>query len=83
MGFLRQWLRPPAGGSGNVAKDRLRLVLVHERLNMSPDTLENLKNDMVDVLSRYFEIDRNSLVVNVERGRKSKLITTITIQRPK
>jgi len=81
MSFLRQWLRPPARSSGDIAKDRLRLVLVHDRLNMPPDILENLKSDMIAVLSRYFDVDTNSLDVNVERGKRSRLITTITIKR--
>jgi septum formation topological specificity factor MinE len=48
---------------------------------MPPDILENLKSDMIAVLSRYFDVDTNSLDVNVERGKRSRLITTITIKR--
>jgi len=82
MSALRKWLRPSTGGSVAVAKDRLRLVLVHNRLNMSPEKLDSLKNDLVAVLSRYFDVERDSLAVDVHRGdQKSQIITTISVKQ--
>ena len=39
--------------SGNVAKDRLKLVLVSDRANCSPELMEQIKNDIIRVLSKY------------------------------
>jgi cell division topological specificity factor len=82
MGLLDWWRRPAARGSGDVAKERLRLVLVHDRLSMTPEMLEGLKHDLVGVLSRYFDVDSNSLAVDVQRGEgSSQLVTTISVTR--
>jgi len=43
--------------SKNIAKERLRLVLVHDRASISPQLLEDLKEDMLKVISSYMEID--------------------------
>jgi cell division topological specificity factor len=84
MSILRRWLGTPTSGSSDIAKDRLRLVLVHDRLKMPPENFESLKGDLLAVLSRYFDIDRNTLVVDVQRGRDfNQLITTISVRRRK
>jgi cell division topological specificity factor len=82
MDILRRWLRAPASGSGEVAKERLRLVLIHNRLDISPDALDELKRELLSVLTRYFDIDQSSLLVDVHRGDKhSQLVTTISVKR--
>ena len=43
--------------SGDVAKDRLKLLLVSDRANCSPDIMEAIKNDIIAVISKYMEID--------------------------
>lgn len=53
--------------SGKVAKERLQLVLVHDRANLSPQVLENLKEDLIRVISDYMDIDRESMEVNFSR----------------
>ena len=47
--------------SGSVAKDRLKLVLVHDRVNCSSQVLEMLKTDIIKVISNYMEIDEEEL----------------------
>ena len=43
-------------GSVSVAKDRLRVLLVSDRMNCTPDTLQNIQNDLYHTLSKYMEI---------------------------
>ena len=43
--------------SGDVAKDRLKLLLVSDRANCSPDVMELIKNDIINVISKYMIID--------------------------
>lgn len=57
--------------SKNIAKERLRLVLVHDRSNVSPQLLESLKEDMIQVISDYMEIDKNGMTVNLSSDEKS------------
>ena len=51
--------------SSNVAKDRLKLVLVSDRANCSPDIMEQIKNDIIEVISRYMEIDASGLDIQL------------------
>jgi cell division topological specificity factor len=43
--------------SGSVAKDRLKLVLIHDRANCNTDLLEMMKNDIMQVIAKYMDID--------------------------
>lgn len=51
--------------SGNVAKDRLKLVLVSDRANCSPELMEQIKNDIINVISKYIEIDAEGLDIKI------------------
>ena len=53
--------------SSNVAKDRLKMVLVSDRANCSPDVMEQIKNDIIHVLSKYVEIDLEGLDIKIEQ----------------
>ena len=51
--------------SGDIAKDRLKLVLVSARANCSPDIMEMIKNDIIQVISKYMEIDAEGLDIQI------------------
>lgn len=51
--------------SGNVAKDRLKFVLVSDRANCSPEIMEKIKNDIILVISKYMEIDAENLDIQI------------------
>ncbi len=51
----------------NVAKDRLKLVLIHDRANCSTHVLEMLKNDILKVISNYMEIDDEELDIQITK----------------
>ncbi|MFO7884166.1 MAG: cell division topological specificity factor MinE [Desulfobacteraceae bacterium] len=53
--------------SGNTAKKRLQFALVYDKLEINDKTLVNLQNDIVEVISKYFEIDTESLQLEVQR----------------
>ena len=53
--------------SSNTAKERLKLVLVSDRANCSPETLELIKNDIIEVISKYVEIDTGGLEIRITR----------------
>ncbi len=61
--------------SKNVAKERLRLVLVHDRTSISPQLLEALKEDMLKVISNYMDIDRRGTEVTINSDDKSVALT--------
>ena len=51
--------------SRDIAKERLRLVLVHDRSSSSPELLNALKEDLIRVIREYMEIDEDALVVDL------------------
>ncbi|MBC7359426.1 cell division topological specificity factor MinE [Desulfacinum infernum DSM 9756] len=68
--------------SAETARKRLGVVLMHDRLDISPDLLEALKNDIIEVLSRYMEIDRNSIRVDFEEGKEyTALVSNVQVKR--
>jgi cell division topological specificity factor len=65
-----------------VAKDRLRLVLMHDRADIPAPMLENLRRDLFKVVSKYMEIDEAALDVNLERENETvALVASIPIRR--
>ena len=54
--------------SGDVAKDRLKLLLVSDRANCSPDIMEQIQKDIINVLSKYVEIDQSGLDIKIEQN---------------
>lgn len=51
--------------SSDVAKDRLKLLLVSDRANCTPELMEMIKNDIIKVISKYMEIDAEGLDIQI------------------
>lgn len=64
-GFLRKVLGK--SDSRDVAKKRLKFALIYDKLEVSDDTLECLHRDIVEVISRYFEIDQDAFKLDIHR----------------
>ncbi len=64
LDFLYRVFGKDNSASKNVAKERLRLVLVQDRASVSPQLLENLKTDLIAVITKYMDIDEQALEVN-------------------
>ncbi|MDR3090994.1 MAG: cell division topological specificity factor MinE [Clostridiales bacterium] len=58
--------------SKNIAKDRLKLVLVHDRANCSVDVLEMLKNDILKVIAKYMDISDEELNIQLTKATSDK-----------
>lgn len=56
--------------SKNVAKERLKLVLVHDRSDLSPKFLEMMKGDIIRVISQYAEIDNEGIDIKLTRMKR-------------
>lgn len=54
-------------GTGSIAKDRLKLVLVSDRAGCSPEIMEQIKNDIIAVISKYIEIDLEGLDIQIKQ----------------
>lgn len=64
--------------SKNVAKERLKLVLVHDRSDLSPKLLEMIKGDIIRIISEYAEIDEEGLDIKLTRMKREKDTSTIS-----
>lgn len=76
--------------SKNVAKERLKLVLVHDRVNVSSTFLEMIKGDLIKVISDYMEIDEDNLEIKMTKTKRDEddnlvpaLVANIPIKRMK
>lgn len=66
------------------ACNRLKLVLMHDRSKLAPGTLEQMKDELVDVISKYIEIDKEALDLNLENETNTiALVANIPILRTK
>ena len=72
-------LKNTAARSGGVAKDRLKLVLVHDRVGCSYTVLEMLKTDILNVISEYMEIDEDELDINITQTRSEDNSGTVPV----
>ena len=55
--------------SKSVAKERLKLVLVHDRVDCSPQLLDMIKDDILKVIADYAEIEENGLEIKMSKSR--------------
>jgi cell division topological specificity factor len=73
-------------GSSATAKERLRLVLMTDHLELAPEMIEQMKRELVEVISRHVEVDRDHIEVNFERQDRTLAllanIPIISVNRP-
>ncbi len=80
MSLFRKVLGKDEAGSREIAKERLRLVLIHDRTNISPVMLQALKADLIAVISEHLDIDQEGIEITITEGReRSRLMATIPI----
>lgn len=67
--------------SSAVAKQRLQMVLIHDRSDISPGLIEQIKDDIIEVIARRLAIDSDNVVVNLaQTARESRLVAEIPLQ---
>lgn len=83
--FFRQSDEPVMGDASKaVAANRLRLVLMQDRTNLTPRVLEQMRGELVDLLSKYLEMDKDLLELNFEQeGDQVALMLSIPVIRAK
>ena len=80
MYILNRLLGREEPTSREIAKDRLRLVLVQDRVNLSSEKMNELKDDLIKVISKYVEIDRDGIEISLtQSARRSQLTANIPV----
>ncbi len=70
-------------GSGTTAKDRLRFVLQHDRINLPPERMEQMKAEILAVIAKYLVVDQERVEMALEQRDRmhSKLIAEIPVAK--
>jgi len=67
--------------SADSAKERLQLVLIHDRTDLTPAELDSLRDDLIVTISRHVEIDAQAMQIGVEHdGRSQRLVADIPLK---
>jgi cell division topological specificity factor len=67
--------------SARSAKERLQLVLIHDRTDLSPAVLDALKNDLIAAISKHIDIDPASVSIEIaHEGREQRLVADIPLK---
>lgn len=70
--------------SATTARERLQLVLAHDRSDLNPELLEQMRREILEVVSRYVEIDLEEVDVSLEtEDRVTALVANLPIRRAK
>ena len=82
--FRQQDVQAGEDASKSVAQNRLKLVLMQDRTNLTPKVLEQMRGEMIDLLSKYLEMDKDLLELNFEQeGDQVALMLSIPVIRAK
>ncbi len=82
MNILRSLIGGRQQSSSQLAKDRLKLVLVYDRVKITPQLMETLKGELIEAISRHVEIDQGGVNVTITRGdRQDRLVADIPLKR--
>lgn len=70
--------------SKNIATERLRLVLMHDRLDLTPQMMDSLRSDILKVITDYLEIDESGMEIALHRDSGSvALVANIPVIKMK
>ncbi len=75
MDLFKMFSKPD--NSKDIAKERLKLVLIHDRANVSPQFLEMIKGEIINVISDYMEIDESGLEIKLTRTKRDSDNSTV------
>lgn len=85
LGFFRQTERKEETETAkDVACNRLKVVLMQDRTNLSPELMNRMRKELVELLSKYVEMDKEALELGFEQeGTQMALMLSIPVVRAK
>lgn len=84
LGFFRQTEQEEVESAKDTACNRLRVVLMQDRTNLTPELMDRMRKEMVELLSKYVEMDKEALDLSLEQdGDQVALMLSIPVIRAK
>ena len=78
--FERLLGRGPREASAQTAKERLQLVLIHDRTDLPPAVMDILKDEIIEAISKHVDIDRAGVEINLtQTQRENRLVANIPL----
>lgn len=84
--LLKLLNKPSKKSTKEIAKNRLKVVLIHDRANLSPEMMQHLRNDIIEVISHYMDINKEEMDLSLAKDDASNsvaLIANIPVSRIK
>ena len=78
--FFDRLLGRGPSSSAQAAKERLQFVLIHDRTDISPAIMEQLKDEISAVISKHVDINRAGVEINLtQNARENRLVANIPL----
>ena len=72
----------PRDASKESAKARLKFLLIHDQVDLTPAQLESMKTEILEVIARYMDVDKNEAEVRLEREHGTvALVSNFPVRR--
>ncbi len=69
-------------GSKDEAKQRLKVLLIHDQVDMTPAQMEQMRDEVVDVIRKYVDIDEDSVQFALNRGDAGvEIVSSVPVRR--
>ena len=82
MNLLDRVFGRTAGGSKEDAKSRLKILLVHDQVDLTPSQMDAMRAEILAVVARYAEIEPNKVDLRLERsGEGINLVSSVAVRR--
>jgi len=80
MSWVQKLFKRGKVQSSQIAKDRLKMVLIHDRSDISPGMLETIKDEIIATIGQRIDVDPKGVVFTLEQdGRESRLVADIPL----
>lgn len=82
--LIKRFLGQPSrnGGSGSDAKQRLKFLLVHDEVDLTPAQLDQMKTEIMEVIAKYVDVDAEGVEFRLDKGEGHiALVSNVPVKR--
>ena len=82
MNLIERFFPMQRGGSTEDAKSRLKILLVHDQVDLTPSQMDAMRAEILEVIARYAEIEPTKVDLRLERGDDGiNLVSSVAVRR--